>query len=215
MPPAHLTKRQDQVYEHIRAYVREQGKPPTLKEIGEALSIRSTNGVSKHLYALEQKGYIRRTPNEARGISLVDAGTDPYAFDSDVPSLLLVSRTDSSRPDRLRRRPKGALFTDPLFLNEAEEDDCLIGRAGDDGMSKAGILKGDYLVIEERKWRRLNDGDIVAALVGESLLARAFYLTDHKFHLKSMDRTYPDEIFSVKDPGCHIIGPVRSVMRRL
>ncbi|MEM1041076.1 MAG: S24 family peptidase [Bacteroidota bacterium] len=215
MPPAHLTKRQDQVYEHIRAYVREQGKPPTLKEIGAALSIRSTNGVSKHLAALEQKGYIRRTPNEARGISLVDAGTDPYAFDADVPSLLLVSRTDSAQPSRLRRRPKGALFADPLFLNDADEDDCLIGRAGDDGMGKAGILKGDYLVIQETKWRRLGDGIVVAALVGESLLAREFHLVDNKFHLRSADRTYPNEVFSVKDPGCHVIGPVRSVMRRL
>lgn len=215
MPPARLTERQDQVYEHIRAYVREQGKPPTLVEIGKALGIRSTNGVSKHLCALEQKGYIQRTPNEARGISLVDAGTDPYAFDADVPSLLLVSRTDSAQPDRLRRRPKGALFTDPLFLDAADEDKCVVGRAGDDGMSKAGILKGDYLVIEEMKWRKVADGTVVAALVGESLLARAFYFTDSKFHLKPADRTYSEDIFTVKDPGCHIIGPVRSVMRRL
>ncbi len=215
MPSAHLTKRQDQVYEHIRTYVREQGKPPTLKEIGKALSIRSTNGVSKHLYALEQKGYIRRTPNEARGISLIDAGTDPFAFDTPPPNLLLVSRTDSARPDRLRRRPKGALFTDPFFLNGADEEDCLFGRAGDAGMARAGILKGDYLMIEEMKWRRVKDGDIVAALIGESLLAREFHLIDNKFHLKAMDRTYRKEVFSVKDPGCHIIGPVRSVMRQL
>ena len=67
MPPARLTQRQNAVYEFVRAYVREHGKPPTLKEIGAALSIRSTNGVSKHLHALEQKHYIRRLPNEARG----------------------------------------------------------------------------------------------------------------------------------------------------
>ncbi len=215
MPLARLTERQDQVYEHIRAYVREQGKPPTLKEIGAALSIRSMNGVSKHLAALEQKGYIRRTPNEARGIALVDAGTDPYAFDTDVPSLLLVSRTDSAQPERLRRRPKGALFADPLFLADADEDKCVIGRAGDDGMSKAGILKGDYLVIEEMNQRRLTDGTVVAALVGESLLARHFYLSSGRCRLRPADRTYSEETFTVKDPGCHVIGPVRSVMRRL
>ncbi len=215
MPPARLTERQDQAYEFIRAYVRTRGKPPTLQEIGAALSIRSTNGVSKHLRALEQKGYIRRTPNEARGIALVDAAADPYAFDTEVPSLLLVSRTDSAHPGRLRLRPKGALFTDPLFLEAADEEKCLIGRAGDDGMSGAGILKGDYLVIEEKKWRQLDDGVIAAVLVGESLVARTFHLSGNRFRLRPANRTYSEETFTVKDPACHVIGPIRSVMRRL
>ncbi len=215
MPPARLTERQDKAYEFIRSYVRTEGKPPTLKEIGAALSIRSTNGVSKHLHALEQKGYIRRTPNEARGISLVDASTDPYAFDTEVPSLLLVSRTDSAHPDRLRLRPRGALFTDPRLLEHADEERCLVARAGDDGMSGAGILKGDYLVIEEANWRRLGNGTIAAVLIGEALVARAFHMAGNRFHLRPTNRTYTEETFTIKDPDCHIIGPVRSLMRRL
>ena len=107
MPLAVLTKRQNDVYERIRAHVREHAKPPTLHELGKALGIRTTNGVSKHLHALEQKGYIRRLPNEARGIELLDAGADSFAFDADTPSLPLVSRTNSAEPDTLRRRPKG------------------------------------------------------------------------------------------------------------
>ena len=86
MPPARLTERQNQVYEHVRAYFREHSKPPTLKEIGDALSIRSTNGVSKHLHALEQKGYIRRLPNEARGIVLTDSAAAPAASSTPTPS---------------------------------------------------------------------------------------------------------------------------------
>ncbi len=217
MPLAVLTKRQNDVYEHIRAYVREQGKPPTLHNIGDALGIRSTNGVSKHLHALEQKGYIRRLPNEARGIELLDAGADPFAFDSDVPSLPLVSRTDSAAPDTLRRRPKGFLYADPLLLDRADEEACLIGRAGDDGMSDLGIFKGDYLVIEERRWRRLDHeaGIVVAALTGDLLVARRFTYVNGKIHLDAANRSYPKATYAPRDESCHVIGPILSVMRKL
>ena len=67
-----LTERQNQVYEFLRTYVRRNGKPPTLKEIGAHLDIRSTNGVFKMLSVLEAKGYIVRTKHEARGIEIVD-----------------------------------------------------------------------------------------------------------------------------------------------
>ena len=215
MPPVRLTERQNRVFEHIRAYFREHSKPPTLKEIGDALSIRSTNGVSKHLHALEQKGYIRRIPNEARGIALVDTGDDPFAFDAEVPSLLLVSRTDSAQPKKLRSRPRGFLYTDPLLLDRADEDACLIGRAGDDGMSDVGIFKGDYLVIEEQKWRRLSDGAIVAALVGDALIARSFSFLNGRLHLQPANKSYTKEAYPIRSEECYVIGPVLSVMRKL
>jgi repressor LexA len=212
MPPPRLTQRQNAVYEFVRTYVRTHKKPPTLKEIGDALSIRSTNGVSKHLHALEKKDYIRRLPNEARGIEL----TEPVGGD-EVPSLPLVSRTDSSKPNRLRRRPETYLYTDPFFIDDLEEDDCLIGRAGDDGMSGLGIFKGDYLVIEEQRWQKLDNGRVVAALVGDLLLARSFYRSrvSGQITLKPEDKSYEEQTFGPRDDGCHIIGPVLSVMRKL
>jgi repressor LexA len=215
MPPARLTERQNQVYEHVRVYFREHSKPPTLKELGDALSIRSTNGVSKHLRALEQKGYIRRLPNEARGIVLIDGAADAFAFDAEVPSLPLVSRTDSAHPDRLRRRPRGFLYADPLFLDDGDEDDCLFARAGDDGMSGAGIFKGDYLVVEEQRWQRLDDGAVVAALVGDRLIVRAFAFSNGKLTLRPDNKSYSTESYGPRDAGCHVIGPVPSVMRKL
>ena len=217
MPLAVLTKRQNDVYERIRAHVREHAKPPTLHELGAALGIRSTNGVSKHLHALEQKGYIRRLPNEARGIELVDAGADAFAFDAETPSLPLVSRTNSAAPETLRRRPKGFLYTDPILLDRADEESCLIGRAGDDGMSDRGIFKGDYLVIEERRWRRLDHeaGIVVAALTGDLLVARQFTYVNGKIHLHPANRSYPKDTYAPRDEGCHVIGPILSVMRKL
>lgn len=211
MPPPRLTQRQNAVYEFVRAYVRTHKKPPTLKEIGDALSIRSTNGVSKHLHALEQKDYIRRLPNEARGIELLEAvGGD------EVPSLPLVSRTDSTKPGRLRHRPETYLYTDSFFIDGLEEEDCLVGRAGDDGMSGLGIFKGDYLVIEEiDRWQKLSDGRLVAVLIGDLLIARSFSFSGGTITLSPDNKSYAKETFSPRDDGHHIIGPVLSVMRKL
>ncbi|MDX1531533.1 MAG: S24 family peptidase [Rhodothermales bacterium] len=211
---ARLTERQNQAYEFIRGYVREHRKPPTLADIGRALGIRSSNGVWKLLLALEQKGYIRREKHAARGIQLVEA-EDAYAFDEGVPSLLLVSRTRSDRPDLLRHRPRGALNVDPRLLGDAEEEACLIGRAGDDGMNGDGIRKGDFLVLEEVDPEALRSGEVVAVLVGEALLARRFDFANGRYHLRPADRTYAEEAYAPDDPECYVVGRVLSVMRKL
>lgn len=67
-----LTSRQQQVLSAIGEFIRATGAPPTLREIGSALGIRSNNGVNDHLNALERKGYIRRGDMKARNIRLVE-----------------------------------------------------------------------------------------------------------------------------------------------
>jgi repressor LexA len=210
-----LTERQNQVYEYVRAHVRQHGKPPTLQEIGRALAIRSTNGVHKLLVALETKGYVRRTPNEARGLALVGAAEDPFAFDGGAPALPLVSRTSSREPERLRLRPAGALHVDPRLLDRADPDACLVARAGDDGMNGDGVRKGDYLVVEEADFQTLRNGEVVAVLLEERLVARRFDLANGRLHLRPADRTYAEEVFAPGDPGCHVVGRVRAVLRKL
>lgn len=67
-----LTDKQREVLDWIRGYVSEWGYAPSLREIGDAFGLTSTNGVHDHLSALERKGYIRRTRNVARGLVLLD-----------------------------------------------------------------------------------------------------------------------------------------------
>ncbi len=212
---ARLTERQNQVYEYLRAYMRTHRKPPTLQEVGRALAIGSTNGVHKLLRALEDKGYIVKTPNVARGIVLVDAEDDPYADDVRPPILPLISHTRSDEPERLRLRPRGALYVDPRLVDGADPDGCLLARAGDDGMNGAGIRKGDYLVVEEVGWDRVANGATVAVLFDELLVARQFDYANGRLHFRPADRTYAEEAFAPGDPACYLIGRVLSVMRRL
>lgn len=216
---ARLTERQNQVYEYVRTYVREHRRPPTLKEIGDGLAIRSTNGVHKLVSALVQKGYLRRRPNEARGLALADVDEDPYAPSEGPPILPVVSRTSSREPDRLRRRPNGALYVDERLLKKADgaadADDCVLARAGDDGMVGDGIRKGDFLVVEETDWKRLANGETVAVLFGEALVARRFDFANGRLHLRPADRTYAEEVYPPGDPACHVVGRVLAIMRTL
>ena len=213
---ARLTERQNQAYEFIRSYMRDFRKPPTLKEIGEALGMRSSGGVFKLLQALEKKGYVEREKHAARGARLVDADHDPFALDEGVPSLLVVSRTASDQPEMLREGPTAYFTVDPYFLRTTGGvSACLIGRASDDGMNGDGIRKGDFLIIEEMPWQQVRDGDIAAFLVREELQVRRFFLADGRLHLLPADRTYTEETFSPNDPGCHVIGRVVGMMRRL
>ncbi len=211
-----LTERQNEAYEFIRSYLRERSKPPTLKEIGRALGIRSTNGVYKLLRALEKKGHIRRQKHTARGMELVEDEGDPFALGGGVPNLLVVSRTASHEPEALRRRPGGFLSVDPRLLSKARDPEaCLIARAGDDGMNGDGIRKGDFLLVEELPWRDLRNGEIAAFLVGEELRARRFHFANGRLHLRPADRHYTEETFPPSDPGCHVIGRVLGLMRGL
>src|SRR5512146_1522591 len=67
-----LTKRQEQTLDYIRQSIEQRGYPPTLREIGEHMGIRSTNGVNDHLRALERKGYLRREDMKSRALRVVD-----------------------------------------------------------------------------------------------------------------------------------------------
>ena len=209
-----LTERQNQVYEFIRSYMRDQQKPPTMAEIGNALSIRSTNAVHKFVVALEQKGYITRTPRVSRGIALTEAG-DHLAF-TEPPSLLpIIGLARSDQPSQLRLHPAGTLHVDARLLGRAEADTCLIAIAGDDGMSEQGIRMSDFLIVEETNLDQLFSNELVAVLIGERIIARSFDFSSKRFHLRPAARGYAAESFAPDSPGCHVIGRVLSVMRKI
>ena len=104
-----LTKRQAQTLDFIRHSIEERGYPPTLREIGEYMGIRSTNGVNDHLRALERKGYLRREDMKSRALRLVnvdskppESGTNGVAHDENIDSTSLALSHHSSPVTRHR-----------------------------------------------------------------------------------------------------------------
>jgi len=209
-----LTERQNQVYEFLRSYIRDHQKPPTMAEIGNALSIRSTNAVFKFVVALEKKGYLTRTPRVSRGIALTQAG-DQLSFTRPPPLLPIIRAARSDQPEQLRHHPTGALHVDARLLGPTDADVCLVTVAGDDGMSEQGIRMGDFLIVEETNQEQLFSGELVAVVIGERIMARSFDFSRNRLHLQPSARGYAAESFPPDSPGCHIIGRVLGVMRKL
>lgn len=215
--PAPLTERQNAAYEYIVAYAREHRTFPTLREIGAALGIVSSNGVTKMVDALVRKGYLTRLPNVARGLRLTDTAPLAGGGSDDAPLLPLIGRASSSGAARdLRRRPERFYALDAQLLPRSTDPaDCLMVRAGDDGMSASGIRKGDLVVVEEMHARDLHAGDVAAFLVGDAVRIRAFTLANGTWHLRAADARYTDETFLPGTDACALVGRAVAVIRRL
>ncbi|MEL6614551.1 MAG: LexA family transcriptional regulator [Bacteroidota bacterium] len=209
-----LTERQNQIYEFIRSHVQSEGMPPTISEIRDHLGLVSTNGVHKHLHALEKKGVLVRTPNVSRGLRLLAKDPDAFSFDEGTPSLPLIPRMNAQQRDLLRLG-KQHLQVDLRFMAHVDPEDCLAGRAGDDGMAGRGILKGDFLVIEEAGSRPLREGTLVAVLIGDLLAARVIGYAGERVTFAPEATRYKTKSFIVGSPAYFVIGPILAVMRKL
>jgi repressor LexA len=170
-----LTKRQAQTLDYIRQSIEERGYPPTLREIGEYMGIRSTNGVNDHLRALERKGYLRREDMKSRALRLV------HESEKDVPSssgdddgaqeVQVLGRVAAGLPLLAEENVIDTVRVDRMLLRGGREVFGL--RVQGDSMIEAGILNGDYIFV--RKQSVAERGQIVVALIGEEATVKYYF----------------------------------------
>lgn len=176
-----LTKRQAQTLEFIRQSIEERGYPPTLREIGESMGIRSTNGVNDHLRALERKGYLRREDMKSRALRLVSqepepapASTAPSALPGGDDALLevqVLGRVAAGLPLLAEENVVDTVRIDRMLVRGGRDVFGL--RVQGDSMIDAGILNGDYIFV--RKQASAERGDIVVALIGDEATVKYYY----------------------------------------
>jgi repressor LexA len=170
-----LTKRQEQTLDFIRSSIESRGYPPTLREIGEHMGIRSTNGVNDHLRALERKGYLRREDMKSRALKLVEDAvpTPPRSVgsDEDVIDIPVVGRVAAGLPLLAEENVVDTVRVDRMLVRGGREVFGL--RVTGDSMIEAGILAGDYIFV--RKQSTADRGDIVVALIGDEATVKHFY----------------------------------------
>jgi repressor LexA len=186
-----LTDRQHQVLDYIRQSIHERGYPPTLREIGAHMGIRSTNGVNDHLRALERKGYLTREDMKSRALR-------PRELDAEERAMR--DGTNGTAPTDGASAPandQGADIVDipilgriaaglPLLAEEHVLDTVRIERSmvrggrdvfglrvNGDSMIEAGIFSGDYIFV--RKQITAQRGDIVVALIGDEATVKYFF----------------------------------------
>src|SRR5882724_8797750 len=172
-----LTGRQEQTLDFIRKSIEERGYPPTLREIGEYMGIRSTNGVNDHLRALERKGYLRREDMKSRALKLVSGmGTQPTAVpakveDDDLIEVRVLGRVAAGLPLLAEENVVDTVRIDRMMVRGGREVFGL--RVTGDSMIEAGILNGDYIFV--RRQPSADRGEIVVALIGDEATVKHYY----------------------------------------
>jgi repressor LexA len=168
-----LTSRQEMILQFIRASIRERGYPPTLREIGARMGIRSTNGVSDHLRALERKGHLRREDMKSRALRPVDRDMDeasaPAAGTVDVPLLGRVA----AGPLSFHGDEGDTKLTIDAALLPAGVGTVFALKVKGDSMIDAGIFDGDTIFV--RRAQTAERGEIVVARLGEDTTIKRFF----------------------------------------
>ena len=163
-----LTKRQREILGYVMDSMQERGYPPSVREIGAALGLTSSSTVHSHLAALEKKGFIHRDPSKPRAIEILkDGASQPPKRVVNVP---ILGRIAAGQPIFAEENIEDVF---PLPRDFVREDAAFILRVRGDSMIDAGIHDGDYLVI--RQQATANNGEIVAALIGDEATVKRFY----------------------------------------
>ena len=166
-----LTARQQEMLDYIERETSSTGVPPSIRQIGTALGISSTNGVRLHLQALQKKGYIRRSQRTSRGIvslnRLSTAAPPPRSTTVDIP---ILGRVAAGTPIMAAENHEGSLTLDASLIKNQES---FALRVNGDSMINAGIFDGDIVVV--RLQQGADNGDIVVARVGEEATVKRFY----------------------------------------
>lgn len=217
-----LTKRQLQTLDFIRQSINERGYPPTLREIGEHMGIRSTNGVNDHLRALERKGYLRREDMKSRALKLVDSmdpsndthnpPADAHEVSDDVVEVQILGRVAAGLPLLAEENVIDTVRVDRGLVKGGRDVFGL--RVTGDSMIDAGILSGDYIFV--RKQPTADRGEIVVALIGDEATVKYYYPErDYVRFQPANSRMAPILVRAVDFKSTMLLGKVVGIYRRL
>ena len=190
---AELKDREKRVLDFISQQIKQNGYPPTVRDIGAALGIKSTSTVQKSMEILEQEGYIKK-----------------QAERSDVIDVPVVGRVAAGTPILAEQNIEGSFPMPAQFVGRATN---FMLTVHGDSMIEAGIMDGDYILVQEQK--TANNGDIVVAMVQGEFDAESTVKTFYKEngHVRLQPQNSSMDPIIVDD--CEIIGLVKGVFRYL
>ncbi|MGI6036540.1 MAG: transcriptional repressor LexA [Limnochordia bacterium] len=171
-----LTKRERQMLDYIKVHIQERGFPPSIREIGQAVGLKSSSSVHGYLVRLENKGLIRRDPAKPRTIEVCNFGDFAPGRIVQVP---VVGKVTAGQPILAVEHIEEYF---PLPAEVTQDADVFMLRVRGESMIEAGILEGDYVVV--RKQNAADDGDIVVALLGDEATVKTFYLEEDGIRLQ-------------------------------
>ena len=197
-----ISKKQSEILEYIKSEILQRGYPPAVREICEAVNLKSTSSVHSHLETLEKNGYIRRDPTKPRAIEIID---DTFNLTRrDMVQVPIIGRVAAGEP-LLAQENIEEYF--PIPSDFMPNNDTYMLKVKGESMINAGILDGDYVLVEKKETD--GNGDMVVALVEDGATVKTFYKEEGIYRLQpendSMDPIIVSEV--------SILGKVIGVFR--
>ena len=208
---AQLTKMQQKIYDYIVQAIQDQGYPPSVREIGEAVGLKSPSTVHFHLKHLEELGVIGKQAGKGRALTLTEVSRESQASESQPP--------ESQPPENQVPIVGNVAAGSPILAQECIEDYLTFDTGGRDGeyfalrvrgesMLNAGILPGDLVVV--RRQQTCNNGEIVVAMIEDEATVKRFSRRNgHIWLLPENDAYSP-----IDGTYAQILGKVAAVVRR-
>ena len=198
-----ISKKQQEILDYLKSEIVRRGYPPTVREICDAVHLKSTSSVHSHLESLEKNGYIRRDPAKPRAIEVVDDAFNVTR--REVASIPLVGQVAAGVPILAAQNIESYF---PLPADYMPQNPAFMLRVKGTSMINAGINNGDLLLVEEQKTAR--NGDIVVAMIDDSATVKRFYR--EKGYIRLQPENDSMDPIIVKD-HLQIIGKVFGVLR--
>ncbi|HJA06199.1 MAG TPA: transcriptional repressor LexA [Candidatus Mediterraneibacter pullicola] len=202
MAQGKISKKQQEILEYIKSQILERGFPPAVREICEAVGLKSTSSVHSHLETLEKNGYIRRDPTKPRAIEILD--DDFNLVRREMVNVPIIGRVAAGQPILAEENIEDYF---PFPVDRMPNKQTFLLRVKGESMINAGILDGDFVLVEEAK--TASNGDMVVALIDDGATVKTFYKEEGVFRLQP-ENDFMDPII-VKEVS--ILGKVIGVMR--
>ncbi|WBW50698.1 transcriptional repressor LexA [Peptoniphilus equinus] len=174
-----LTQRERDVLFYIIKVIQTKGYPPAIREMCDQLNIKSTSTAQATLKSLEYKGYIRRDPTKPRAIEILNSSDDILMTKKKTVDIPIVGCVTAGEPILAVENIED---TYPLPIDFAKDKELFILRVVGESMINAGILDGDFVIIEKRDFAR--NGEKVLALIDDTSTIKTFYKEKDGFRLQ-------------------------------
>lgn len=202
MAQGKISPKQREILEYIKSQILERGFPPAVRDICEAVNLKSTSSVHSHLETLEKNGYIRRDPTKPRAIEILD---DTFNLTRrEVSNVPLIGHVAAGEPLLAQQNIENYF---PIPVEMLPNANMFLLKVRGESMINAGIFDGDLVLVEERNVA--SNGDMVVALIEDGATVKTFYKENGHIRLQPEN----DNLDPIIVPDCLILGRVRGVFR--
>ena len=197
-----ISSKQQEILDYIKDEILKRGYPPAVREICEAVHLKSTSSVHAHLETLEKNGYIRRDPNKPRAIEICDDNFQMVR--TEMVSIPVVGRVAAGAPILAEENIESYF---PIPADMVPRGESFMLKVKGDSMINAGIFSGDQIFVNA--CNTASNGDMVVALIDDSATVKTFYKEEGHIRLQPEN----DEMDPIIVEDCQILGKVYGVLR--